>query len=379
MQIFPRLFLAILSMFFLGCQRTGAMEWEIIPATDSSSDTSSDTGDEETDSETLEDSHTGFVTDSSGPTDSDTGSATQDTGSDTVDTDSVTQDTGSATQDSDSDTVDTGSETQDTGSATQDTGSATEDSGSETQDTGSETEEDTGCSPGYQGAACTQICESTVLPIASCSNAVLSCDTWVDGNHNTSNSGNCGTLGLESNCFALDYDLDLSQRFYVHRVRFLSDWWSKRPDDWQLLASDDGVHYNLVLSAKSHANPWQCVQDEPCTPAVPEECCPGGVTQDTSSVGKYYPKWDDFAFTGVVARYWRFRIASTRDLQNLIMRELELLGNLCLGQRCKVSSCGEGVCTADGSGFCSVLEDIAPASCTSAFVGPAPGCTTPSP
>jgi hypothetical protein len=115
----------------------------------------------------------------------------------------------------------------------------------------------------------------------------------------------------EDNCFAVNYDFDLTQRYFVDRMRFKSDWWSKRPGTWDLLASDDGLNYSVIMSARSNQAPWKCVQGDPCTVAVPSACCPGGLTQDTSVVGDFYSKWDVFEFTGAVARYWRLRIKST--------------------------------------------------------------------
>jgi hypothetical protein len=89
-----------------------------------------------------------------------------------------------------------------------------------------------------------------------------------------------------------------------------------------------------------------------------------------------YPKWDDFGFSGVTARYWRFRILTTVDSNNLTMRELELYGHDCLGERaCATSSCGNGVCTGQEEARCMCAGCQAPATCASAFTGVLPACT----
>lgn len=260
----------------------------------------------------------------------------------------------------------------DTGTDT-DTGS---DAGSDTVgEVDTDTETGTGCPVGYKGDDCSFACESTKLKIASCTNALFNCSMWIDGDYTKAAGEQCADG--EENCFAIDYDFDLLRRYYVNRIRFLSDWYSKRPGTWDLLASDDGVNFSFVMSARSNHAPWNCVQDEICTEAVPEECCPGGSRQDTTSVGKDYPKWDDVRFTGAVARYWRFRIKTTDDLYNLTMRELELYGNGCLGSRCEVSPCKSGVCTEEAPAQCMCAGCEPKAWCTSAFTGSGPGCTTP--
>lgn len=238
-----------------------------------------------------------------------------------------------------------------------------------------DTDAGTGCPVGYQGDDCSFVCDSTKLKIASCTNSLFNCSEWIDGDHKTPNGEECADG--EENCFAIDYDFDLFRRYYVNRLRFLSDWYNKRPGAWDLLASDDGVHFSLVMTARSNHAPWKCVQDEVCTEAVPEVCCPGGSLQDTASVGETYPKWDDFRFTGAVARYWRFRINTTDSPKNLTMYELELYGNDCLGSRCEVSPCETGVCTEDAPARCTCAACEPKAWCASAFTDNGPGCTTP--
>ncbi|MCU0660841.1 MAG: hypothetical protein MUC50_00775 [Myxococcota bacterium] len=324
------------------------------PSTDTVSGSDSDT-EQGTDPDTTTDSQT---------TDSDT----PDTGSQTTDSDTRDSETSSGSL-SDSDSASTSGTEEET---VVDTTTGSQGSDSDTQDTAP-----IGCPPGFEGAGCAQACESIELDILSCANSRFNCSAWVDGKNATSAGEVC--LESEPNCSAVDYNFDLGQRFYVQRFRFLSDWWSKRPDTWDLLASDDNVHFSLVMSGKSNRNPWRCVAGEACSPSVPQECCPGGVTQDTSTVGTTYPKWDDFSFAGVVARYWRFRLRATIDSLYLLMREVELFGNACLGSRCDESDCGTGVCTGESSAFCTCSDGQPQAGCTSAFVATAPRCTTAEP
>ncbi|MCK5798464.1 MAG: calcium-binding EGF-like domain-containing protein, partial [Deltaproteobacteria bacterium] len=234
------------------------------------------------------------------------------------------------------------------------------------------------CALGHAGASCAA-CPSAKLTIQGCTQPDIDCARWIDGDNDTDTSDSCnGTTG--SNCFATDIDFDLGSRKFVHRIRFLSDWWAKRPGTWELWASDDNANFSFVMEARSNRAPWKCVQSDPCTTEVPTECCPGDVTQDTSGVGAMYPKWDDFSFAGVTARHWRFRIKTTDDPDHLIMRELELYGHDCLGKlACATSSCSTGLCTGQDNAFCTCAGCLSPASCTSAFTGVAPACTTPTP
>lgn len=279
---------------------------------------------------------------------------------DTVDTDTPTE-TGS---------VDTSTPT-DTDTPT-DTGSADTDTPKDTEDTNTATDTDAGCPAGYQGVDCAEVCPSTRLAVEACHNPGVDCNTMIDGDHTTATSREC-FLGQEA-CFPVDFDFSLSDRFYVNRVRFMSDWHNKRPRNWDLLASDDGVHYARVISASSNASPWRCVQGAPCTEAVPKECCPGGVEQDVSAVGAYYPKWDDFRFTGAVARHWRFRVHSLDGLGYLELYELEFFGNRCLGSLCSQTSCDGGICTGERPATCSCADCQPTASCESAFIDTGPGC-----
>jgi hypothetical protein len=231
------------------------------------------------------------------------------------------------------------------------------------------------CALGHAGPSCTA-CPETKLTIQACAHPTLDCSKWIDGNNKTDTTDQCKWA---SGCFATDVDFDLGTRQYVHRIRFLSDWWAKRPGTWEIWASDDNVNFSLVMSARSNKAPWKCVDGDPCTVAVPTECCPGGATQDTTTVGIHYPKWDDFTFSGVVARHLRFRIKTTDDADSLIMRELELYGHDCLGLTCATSSCGKGVCTGQENALCTCTDCQPTASCTSAFASAAPPCTTPAP
>lgn len=330
-----------------------------------------------TDSQTgAHDSETGAHGDTVVDTASDTG-ATGDTASDTATVTYV--DSGSAV-DTNGDThgeTDTGEDTHvDTGidTATGETDANTDTESNGNSDVSTDTQTDTGCAVGYRGPDCEEACDCAKLAIATCTSSSFDCSLWVDGNRKTGTEEEC--QDGEEGCFLRDYDLDLGGRFFVNRFRFLSDWWTKRPGTWDLLASDDGVSFSLVMSARSNHAPWRCVDGEPCTSAVPDLCCPGGEQQDTSSLLDDYPKWDDFRFTGVVARYWRFRIKTGDDPLLLRMQEMELYGHECLGSECEVSKCNTGVCTEKSPAFCTCPACEPTASCTSAFVGDGPGCTS---
>lgn len=259
-------------------------------------------------------------------------------------------------------------ETNDSDSQTDDTDTSTPDSETNQMDTNAECP-----AAGSKGVDCDEPCASIKLAVQQCANAEVECGTCLDSNYETATVREC--FSGEDKCFPVDFDFTLADRFYVDRIRFMADWHNKRPSTWDLLASDDGVHYTLVISAQSNSNPWNCVQDAPCTEAVPKECCPGGVTQDISAVGEYFPKWDDFRFTGAVAKYWRFRVHSIFSATvTMEIYELEFYGNKCLGTLCSHTSCDIGICTGDRPAACTCADCQPSASCTSAFVGTGEGC-----
>lgn len=268
--------------------------------------------------------------------------------------------------------TDTFSNPTDTGTLSDPADTGTQDDKTDTQTQADTVDTDADCPAGYQGVDCAEACPSSKLAIETCVNPMLDCSTMIDGDHTTATSRQC-FLGREV-CFPLDFDFVLSDRYYVDRMRFMSDWHNKRPQNWDLLASDDGVHYTRVISAQSNASPWQCIHGAPCTEAVPTECCPGGVEQDISAVGPNQPKWDDFRFTGAVARYWRFRIHSLYEPGYLELYDLELYGNRCLGTLCSEKNCGTGICTGKRPATCACADCQPTASCESAFAGTDPGC-----
>lgn len=131
---------------------------------------------------------------------------------------------------------------------------------------------------------------------------------------------------------------DLGAPRFVHRIRYMADWWAKRPDNWQLWVSDDpamlpGAGAVLATEGVGMANPWQCVDGESCAEAsVPDACCPDGRNQpqNTADVGEFWPRFDELEFSGQVGRYWYYVIKDTRDRDHLNLFEIELFGSDCI-------------------------------------------------
>lgn len=129
---------------------------------------------------------------------------------------------------------------------------------------------------------------------------------------------------------------DLGRSMEVDRVRFLADWWSKRPDNWELWVSNDPAlqpHAGAtpVTLGVGEKNPWRCVTGEACTDEVPDACCPDGrdKPQDTRNVGDLWPKYDEKEFSRQSGRYWYFLIENTIDESYLYLFEIQLFGGTC--------------------------------------------------
>lgn len=130
---------------------------------------------------------------------------------------------------------------------------------------------------------------------------------------------------------------DFGSRAYIDRIRYMADWWSKRPDDWELWVSDDpdltpDHGATRVVQGVGMANPWVCEEGESCADAsVPDACCPGGRQQPQSliDVGPNWPRFDELEFDGESGRYWYYVIRNTRDPNNCLFFELELFEKDC--------------------------------------------------
>ena len=130
---------------------------------------------------------------------------------------------------------------------------------------------------------------------------------------------------------------DLGAPRSVHRIRYMADWWAKRPDHWELWVSDDAAATpdngaTMVTSGIGEANPWRCVVGESCVDdSIPDACCPDGrdQLQDTTDVGEFWPRFDELAFPGQTGRYWYYVIRDTRDKEQCLLFELELIGDEC--------------------------------------------------
>lgn len=146
--------------------------------------------------------------------------------------------------------------------------------------------------------------------------------------------------GCDNGCirdFWIQFDLGAPR--HVHRLRYMADWWNKRPDDWELWVSDDPTvtpesGATMVTSGVGHAADWKCVQGAPCDDlSIPDECCPDGreQPQDLRDVDEYWPRFDELEFTGQSGRYWYYVIRNTMDNNSCRLFEMELFGSDCTG------------------------------------------------
>lgn len=140
-----------------------------------------------------------------------------------------------------------------------------------------------------------------------------------------------GTCTPQRGCikdFTLMYAL--AQERTADHFRFHSDWWSKRPREWELWASSDesitpDSGATLVLSGTGRRNPWVCVAGESCASSdVPDVCCPDGRDAPQNPPNETTPKYDESPFVPTTARVWWFRVVNTYDTDTLMMFEVEL-------------------------------------------------------
>ncbi len=208
--------------------------------------------------------------------------------------------------------------------------------------------------------ACTVCSSDRLIPDACTTSApdeVLNCEKLYDAQEfaaTPSTSGIDGLLcepggessfctydqGCDNGCIRdvwIRFDLGVPR--YVDRIRYMADWWAKRPDEWELWVSDDPMltpdqGATRVTDGFGHSNPWVCTHGGSCdAPSVPDVCCPHGSNQpqDTSEVGDTWPRFDEQDFPGESGRYWYYVIRNTRFPQQALMFELELFGSECTG------------------------------------------------
>ena len=205
------------------------------------------------------------------------------------------------------------------------------------------------CAVGEACAAgrCSQLCSPSAVAIVACESSSPEVKDCIRTNHGggiyaecaldksskfCSYAGNC-TEGCISRLW-LRYDMGTSQN--VRFLRYQADWWGKRPDHWELWASDDPKLVPkggavLVAAGVGAKAPWVCKTGDPCTPEVPDACCPDGrqKPQDTRMVGEAHAKYDDAWFHPTRARYWYFVIVDTDDDVRLILTDIQFYSDLC--------------------------------------------------
>lgn len=209
---------------------------------------------------------------------------------------------------------------------------------------------------------------SDALVPLSCSSNVpgLLCDHWTDGDVGsdssaaceytpeicTADDGTCNGSCLPTLAIAFEFGGAVTPG----GLRFLSDWWKKRPEEWEVWVSDSvdtkpGSGAVKVASGNGHPAPWQCVSGDPCTDDVPAElCCPDGTTAPQRiEEGALIAKWDVFHFQGNTepGRVVWLVIPKVEDRSDLYMREVTFSSAAC-ADPCG-AACAPGVaCTMEG-------------------------------
>ena len=135
----------------------------------------------------------------------------------------------------------------------------------------------------------------------------------------------------------VDFRFFLPAPTTIRGVRFLSDWFAKRPANYQVWAAADGPAIPgtpgavLVGQAEGFVAPWRCVNDSACDFFTPTVCCPNGRDQpvETSTVF-LRAKYDFTALPPVKARYWTIRFLDSEEGSELLMQDVEFLRSICV-------------------------------------------------
>ncbi len=183
------------------------------------------------------------------------------------------------------------------------------------------------------------------FPASACVSSIMdsmSCTLIKDGKEGTSWGHYCaqgdGVCSFEGACSTsgcvidLWWGFDLGAVRTISRVRFLSDWWSKRPKNYEIWASDNPSDVpfagaSLVATAVGHQNPWRCVAGESCLdPSVPDACCPNGRDAPQAPPSTTNAKYDSRDFPAHAARYWYLVVRDTYAVTDLTLREVTYWG-----------------------------------------------------
>lgn len=215
------------------------------------------------------------------------------------------------------------------------------------------------CPVGTSGADCEDACPYQPRDIVGCANSDTSFDCaklW-DGDTATSTNLDCESASSPfctgDQVANVVLGFELSETRVVSQLRYLSDWWSKRPEGVKVWTSDSaattpGNGATLALMGNGNQHPWQCVPGEACGPDVPVECCPNGMDQPQAFTdGALIPKWDSFVFPAVEVKMVWLEIANTYAGTSLLMRELQVRGRQCGGTECALNPCFAGVACED--------------------------------
>lgn len=136
----------------------------------------------------------------------------------------------------------------------------------------------------------------------------------------------------------LDLRMEFEGPTTLRGVRFLSDWFSKRPLEFQLWGASTATTAlesggaTLVLSKPAAEVPWLCVPDAVCDYYTPDICCPQGrdAPIDISLSGTDQAKYDFGSFPATQARFWTLRFIGADSGDALFLKEVELLTGLCV-------------------------------------------------
>ena len=246
------------------------------------------------------------------------------------------------------------------------------------------------CADGQAGADCSIACDTGSLTPLACdaSTGADSCANTYDGTRTASWSLSCndypnacvaeGIDGCEdaAGCLTDQWvQWDFGAQTALSRIRFVFEWWTKRPQNFAIWVSDapdatPGDGATLVHSQVAEPYGYRCVADDPCDDAdtIPAECCPNGfgdgLVQDTTDVGSTYPKLDvvdlETAFTG---RYWYLEVLdSYRDDGSFAVLDVEFTGCPTDGDQCAGVACENG-------GVCVDQLDAFECACPTGFEG----------
>ncbi len=230
---------------------------------------------------------------------------------------------------------------------------------------------DVECRPSTDGALCADCpidmtgngvdcapCPVEIQTPASCSVAGFDdeiCDRIIDGvldsagliidcNASETDPSHCTDGAVDT----ADIHFVFDEAEMIHQLRFASDWHSKRPDVYEIWASDSaaegpGTGGTLVATVTAERTGTQCIEGDACTGEIPSWCCPDGRDAVQRLDGHQRATYDIAQFTPFEASHWWIRVVTSQGPRFVSFYGVDFMSPDCSAPHPCNNSCAPGV------------------------------------